>query len=53
MGEEHSNFNKLIVKPSNIEDDNLDLICSHIGLINTDLELVSSMNSFTDRGYNE
>ena len=53
LGEEHSNFNKLIVKPSNIEDDNLDLICSHIGLIHTDLELVSSMNSFTDRGYNE
>ena len=53
IGEEPSNFNKLIVKPSNIEDDNLDLISSHIGLINTDLELVSSMNSFTDWGYKE
>lgn len=40
-------FNNLIIKPKTI--DNLNLICSHIGLINTDLELAIRMNGTTNR----
>lgn len=42
-------FKELIVKPNNINKDNLDIICSHIGLIDTDLDLATRLSGATNR----
>ena len=41
-------FKNLIVKPEKLDNENLNLICSHIGLINTDIELATRMNGATN-----
>ena len=43
------NFKDLVVKPKKINNENLNLICSHIGLINTDIELATRMSGATNR----
>lgn len=42
-------FKSLIVKPKKIKQKNLNIICSHIGLINTDLELATRLSGPTNR----
>ena len=42
-------FNDLIINPKKINQDNLNIICSHIGLINTDLELAMRISGSTNR----
>lgn len=42
-------FKNLIVKPQSSRIENINLICSHIGLINTDLGLASRINGTTNR----
>ena len=43
------NFKELIVKPKNINQDNLNIICSHIGLIDTDLDLATRLSGSTNK----
>lgn len=42
-------FKSIIAKPKKINQENLDIICSHIGLINTDLELATRLSGSTNR----
>ena len=42
-------FKDLIAKPEKLNNENLNLICSHIGLINTDIELATRMNGATNK----
>ena len=42
-------FKSLIVKPKKLNNENLNLVCSHIGLINTDIELATRMSGTTNR----
>lgn len=50
---ENIKFNNLILHPNNIKDKNFNLISSHIGLINTDLDIAYSMNGFTKKSQKE
>ncbi len=50
---EVANLNQLIVDSNDIENKKLNLICSHIGLIDTDFNLVSKIYPTKNWGYKE